>query len=117
MRHISFALTTDQVRTQTKTVTRRLGWKTLKPGTLLQPVVKSQGLKKGETVERIGGPIRVIDVVVERLNGGVSQSDVWREGFPQMSPEQFIDMFCHHNKCERTAEITRIHFEYMEARP
>lgn len=68
MRNMSFALTTDQVRQQTKTVTRRLGWKTLKPDTLIQPVVKGMGLKKGETVERIGGPIRVLNVRREPLN-------------------------------------------------
>jgi hypothetical protein len=58
-RNISFALTTDQVRSRTKTVTRRLGWKDLKPGTLLQPVVKAQGIPKGGKVEKIGGLIRV----------------------------------------------------------
>jgi hypothetical protein len=57
VRNISFALTTAQVRARTKTVTRRVGWTFLKPGDLLQPVVKCRGLKKGERVEKIGGPI------------------------------------------------------------
>jgi hypothetical protein len=47
MRLISFALTTGQIRNRTTTVTRRLWWKNLKPGTLLQPVEKAPGLKKG----------------------------------------------------------------------
>ena len=31
-RNMSFALTTDQVRKQSKTVTRRMGWRKTKPG-------------------------------------------------------------------------------------
>jgi len=42
-RMISMFLTQQQVKARTKTVTRRLGWRWLKPGTLLQPVVKAQG--------------------------------------------------------------------------
>ena len=38
MRHMSFALTTKQIKSRTKTVTRRLGWTFLKPGDLIQPV-------------------------------------------------------------------------------
>jgi hypothetical protein len=102
MRNMSFALTTDAVQARTKTVTRRLGWRFLQVGTLLQPVVKCQGLKKGEQVEKIGAPIRVTDVTREVLNEGVSQSDVLREGFPDLTPQQFIDMFCAHNGCKPT---------------
>jgi hypothetical protein len=111
---MSFALTTEQVRARTKTVTRRLGWMFLKRGTLLQPVVKCQGLKKGECVEKIGGPIRVVDVTRERLIDGLSQKDVAREGFPTWSPSEFADMFCEHNGCAPDAVVTRIQFEYVE---
>lgn len=37
-RHMSFSMTTEAVRRREKTVTRRLGWSDLKPGTLLWPV-------------------------------------------------------------------------------
>lgn len=114
MRNISFALTTEQVRNQTKTVTRRVGWMFLKKGDLLQPVVKGQGLKKGEAVEKIGGPILVVDVHREELLEGLSQSDVMREGFPGMSPREFAEMFCAHNGCRPTSFVTRIQFEYTE---
>ena len=57
MRNISFAKTTEQVRLQRKTVTRRVGWLFLKHGDLLQPIVKGQGIQKGGTVEKIGAPI------------------------------------------------------------
>jgi hypothetical protein len=114
MRNMSFALTTAQVRSKQKTVTRRLGWVLLQRGTLLQPVVKCQGLKKGEKVETIGGPIRVTDVTREVLREGVSQSDVLREGFPDLTPQQFIAMFCAHNNCTPETVVTRIVFEYVE---
>ena len=112
MRNISFALTTDQVRSRTKTVTRRLGWQQLQPGTLLQPVVKGMGLKKGERVEKIGGPIRVVRVDRVVLED-ISTTDVYREGFPTFTPRQFIRMFKQHNGCRRTALVTRIEFEYV----
>lgn len=112
MRNISFALTTKQIRNQSKTVTRRLGWHWLKLGELLQPVVKGQGIPKGGHVQKIGKPIRVVDVTREPLATGVSQSDVMREGFPRMSPQEFVEMFCQHNGCRPTSIVTRIVFSY-----
>lgn len=110
---MSFALTTDQVRARTKTVTRRRGWVTAKPGDVVQPIVKGQGLKKGEQVERIGGPIRF--VAVDRVVlGDISPQDVHREGFPQLTPRQFVAMFKQHNGGLRDQVVTRIQFEYVE---
>ena len=114
VRNISFALTTQQVRNQTKTVTRRLGWKDLKPGTVLQPVVKGMGLKKGERVEKIGGPIRVVSTRREPLgNVAFDDEDVRLEGFPQFDGPQFLALFCQHNRCTPDTEVTRIEFEYV----
>lgn len=113
MRHISFALTTTQIRDQTKTVTRRLGWTFLKPGDLLQPVVKCQGLKKGERIKKIGGPIRVVSIERAPLNA-ITPQDVYREGFPQMTREQFVQMFKKsHRGCRVGTEVTRIEFTYV----
>lgn len=115
MRNISFALTTAQIRNRTKTVTRRLGWVRLEPDTLLQPVFKSQGLKKGEHVRKIGGPIRVVAVDRVKLDT-LSVQDVYREGFPQFSKAQFIRFFKQANGCRRDTIVTRIEFEYVEER-
>lgn len=117
MRNISFFLTQRQVREQSKTVTRRLGWDWVNVGTLLQPIVKGQGLKKGETVERIGGPIRVVSVTREPLGRILGRAgDVAAEGFPEMTGIQFANMFCAHNNCDPDDEVTRIEFEYTEPR-
>ena len=114
MRLMSFALTTEQVRNQTKTVTRRLGWKNAKPGDVVQPVVKSQGIPKGGKVERIGGPIRFVSVTRVRL-GDISTIDVHREGFPNLTQRQFVEMFKEHNGGLKDQVVTRIEFEYVEA--
>jgi len=112
MRHMSFALTTEQIRQRKKTVTRRLGWEFLKPGDLLQPIVKGQGLKKGETVEKIGGPIRVVNVSRSPLNA-ITPQDVFREGFPAMTKADFVKMFKKsHRGCRVATVVTRIEFEY-----
>ena len=71
MRNISFSMTTEAVRRREKTVTRRLGWWNLKPGTVLQAVEKAQGLKKGEHVK----PICLIRVVVEGVIRGHDRTD------------------------------------------
>lgn len=114
MRHMSFFLTQRQVRERSKTVTRRLGWKDAKPGDLVQPVVKGQGLKKGETVEKIGGPIRFVRVDQVVLCD-ITPQDVYREGFPQMTTREFIKMFKQsHKGCRRDDRVTRIEFEYVE---
>jgi hypothetical protein len=111
---MSFALTTPQVRAQTKTVTRRIGWTFARPGDLVQPIVKGQGLKKGQTVERIGHPIRVVSVRREPLHA-ITDDDVVREGFPQLSAREFAGMFMDHNACLFDQLVTRIEFVYLPA--
>ena len=77
MRNMSFALTTEQIRARTKTVTRRLGWEFLKPGDLVQAVVKCQGLKKGEKVEPLA-ELRIVAVRRESLNADAARSEIRR---------------------------------------
>lgn len=114
-RNMSFYLTTDQVRNRTKTVTRRSGWQTLKPGTVVNACVKCMGLKAGETVERIC-QIRIVNVRREPLKAIIAegQAGADREGFPSMTPEEFVAMFCHHMGGDANQDITRIEFEYVD---
>lgn len=118
MRNMSFALTTEQVRARTKTVTRRIGWRFLRVGDLVQPVVKCQGLKPGESIQKIGGPIRVKSVRREKLDTIVDRRDYIEtalEGFPQMPPTEFVRMFCDHMRpCQPYWQVTRIEFEYAD---
>lgn len=108
MRNISFALTTPQFLDGSKTVTRRKGWEFLKPGDRLMAVEKGMGLKKGETVKRLG-EIEVVSVRRERLSA-ITYEDCRREGFPNFLPADFIAFYCSHNGGEREQEVTRIEF-------
>jgi len=111
---MSFFLTTEQIRRREKTVTRRLGWQRAKAGEIVQPILKGQGLKAGERVEKIGGPIRFVKVSREVLSS-MPLEDCAREGFPQMTPAEFVSMFVGHNSgCNRRTIVTRIEFEYVE---
>ncbi len=120
MKNISFALTTQQVRERTKTVTRRLGWKNVKRGELLQACVKCQGLKKGQHPEKLC-TIRVVkvsrealEVLTDSLDYGFSETT--KEGFPDGNrhwPSEFVAMFCDHNGCTPKTIVTRIEFEYV----
>jgi hypothetical protein len=113
---MSFALTEAQMLARTKTVTRRLRWRQARRGMLLQPIRKGQGLKAGESVVRLGYPIRVTDVRQERLDA-ITPEEVVREGFPDWTPAQFIEMFTGANVCPPHQLVTRIGFEYMVPLP
>jgi len=117
-RNISFALTTDQIRNRTKTVTRRLGWKFLKAGDVLNACVKCMGLKPGEKIERIC-QIRVVDVRQEALQAlcddrMYGRSESKKEGFLGMEGWQFALMFRENMKCDYATEVTRIEFKYID---
>ena len=113
-RNISFSMTTTQFRDRTKTVTRRLGWWALKPGTVLCGVEKARGLKKGEKIRRLG-LIEILAVRRERLDA-ITAEDVMREGFPGMAADDFVEMFCRTHRCEPDAWVNRIEFRYLEGR-
>lgn len=111
-RNMSFAMTTKQVKQQTKDITRRFSWLFLKPGDIVQPVEKSMGIKKGEQIKKIGGPIRIKSVRMEPLNK-ITQEDVTREGFPGWTPGQFVKMLVDHYHVDPDELINRIEFEYI----
>lgn len=110
-RNMSFALTTEQFKNQTKTVTRRRGWTFLKPGDVIMGCNKCMGLKPGEKLERLG-LIKVVSVSREPLNQ-ITNEDVTREGFPDMDKENFIHLFLTHMGGPREQLVTRIEFEYV----
>ena len=117
MRMMSFSLTTRQMRAREKDVTRRVGWKSLKPGTELLAVEKAMGLKKGEKVKPIG-KIRVLDVRRERLDelvnparGVYGQTEMVREGFPGLDPQSFMLQYL--PDIDPNELITRGEFEHL----
>lgn len=117
-RNISFSLTTPQFRDRTKTVTRRIGWNSLKPGDVLMGCEKCMGRKPGEPLVRLG-KIEVVDVrreplmaMSQRLGYGVRECAL--EGFPRMLPGEFVRFFCDsHPGCTPATEVTRIEFKYL----
>lgn len=74
---------------------------------------KGQGLKKGETAEKLR-VIRVVSVRREMLSRLVDEPDygreeMRREGFPHMHPIAFIESYFEH----LDDVVTRIEFEYV----
>lgn len=115
MRNISFMLTTSQFIDGTKDVTRRLGWTFADVGMELCAVEKSQGLGKGGKIKRLG-TIRLVGVRREPLSNMTRDTvyghhEVVREGFPGMSPKEFVEFFCwSHKGCKPSTIITRLEF-------
>lgn len=113
MRAISFMLTQPQIKARTKDVTRRDGWRNAEPGERLRGVEKAMGLKKGEKHKELA-IVEVVSVRRERLDE-ITQEEVIREGFPDMTPAGFISMFCDsHRGIVPSSLITRIEFKYVD---
>lgn len=112
--NISFSMTPMQIINQSKDVTRRFGWDFLKVGQVLQPVLKAQGLKKGEKAQRLGGLIIVVSIRTEALNA-ITGEECVREGFPEFknSPEKFVNMLVKKYRCNEAAPVKRIEFDYL----
>jgi len=113
MRNMSFAMTTEAILDGTKTVTRRFRWLFLKPGDLVRPVYKGMGLKKGEKIRRLRGPLRIVSVRIEPLCD-MTDAECVLEGFPQMNAREFVAMLCAHYKCHSEKVVNRIQFEYTD---
>ncbi len=111
MKLISASLTSGKILDETKTVTRRVGWWNLIPGTKLCVVDRVMGFKKGEKPTRLK-VIEVISVRAEPLNH-ITQEDVVKEGFPGWTTKQFVSFFCEKMKCKPTLMVNRIEFKYV----
>lgn len=108
---MSFFLTTKQFIDGTKDVTRRRGWVNLKPGDRFMAVVKGQGLKPGEKIQRLG-ECECVSNTRESLPQIVHhKNDCAREGFPELLPFQFVEMFCKHMGGGMYQEVSRIEFK------
>jgi hypothetical protein len=116
-RLMSVALTEDAIRSRTKTVTRRLGWRFLKPGDHLTLCRKVMGRKKPDgTVEPLVrlAEVEVVSVRQERLHK-ITEQDVRAEGFAGWTAEQFVEFFCEHiPRAYPTGYVTRIEWRYLD---
>jgi len=111
-RLMAVSLTEQQVRARTKTVTRRAGWRMLRPGDRLTLCKKVMGRRRGEPLDRIA-LVEVISVRREPLNA-ITPADVAAEGFPQWTPAQFVAFFCHTHRCQPGSEVARIEWRYLD---
>lgn len=107
---ISFSMTEPQFIDGPKDVTRRTGWLRLRAGDRLIAVRKAMGLKRGEKVHRLG-MIEVVSVQNEPL-WSIAEDECRREGFPDMNPEDFVQVFCQgRQRCRPDSDVTRIEFK------
>jgi len=111
-RLMAVSLTELQVRARTKNVTRRAGWRMLRPGDTLTLCRKVMGRRPGEPLDRITD-VEVISVRREPLDA-ITHADVAAEGFPEWTPREFIEFFCRtHHGCTPATFVTRIEWRYL----
>lgn len=115
-RNMSFAMTTEQFRNRTKTVTRRFGWWFLKPGDIVCGVEKSMGIPRGTKIKRLGW----IEIVSTRRESifDITKEDCVKEGFPDFEPDDFVDMMSDHYPAKVFRgpiddQVNRIEFKYI----
>jgi len=130
MRNISFSMTTAQFKDRSKTVTRRLGWgcviQALKQGRpfKLMGCEKCMGRKVDEPLVRLG-PIEIVSAHWEPLQRMIDdpvygKAECVREGFPDWTPEQFVQFFCKGHKlpdgrpCTPASLVNRMEFRYLD---
>lgn len=113
---MSFTLTERQLMDGTKTVTRRTGWVSITVGTRLLAVRKAMGLKAGEKVQALC-EIEVVSVKRQALCC-IDAEDCAREGFPHLTPAEFIAFFTAQVKTpgmgRRIDEITVTRIEFRK---
>lgn len=111
MRLMSVALTEQAVIDRIKTVTRRRGWKFIKPGDRIQLCRKVMGRKVDEPLVKLA-VVEVTSVRREPLHA-ITPGDVIKEGFPQLNAAEFIVFFCKHMQVTADTEVTRIEWRYL----
>lgn len=111
-RLMSVSLTERAVVERRKTVTRRLGWRFIKPGDRLTLCRKVMGRRKGEPLVRLA-EVEVVSVRREPLDE-ISLTDLILEGFPTLTPLGFVEFFIEHMGGENDQEVTRIEWRYLE---
>lgn len=118
MRNISFAMTKEQFRDRSKDVTRRLGWWDAEVGWQLMGCEKCQGLGPGGKIVRMGA-IVLVDARRERLDRMLTDRtygvvEVCREGFPMMTPLEFVQFFIQgHKGATMNSVIMRLEFKHI----
>lgn len=127
-RLMSVSLTEQAVRERRKTVTRRLGWRFLKPGDQLLLVRKAMGRRRKDgTLEPLVclAEVEVVSVRREPL-WDITDDDIAREcvdpalcdevytdsGLP--TPTSWVQWFCEQMGCRPDTEITRIEWRYLD---
>ncbi len=89
-RRMSCSMTIEGVRSRRKTVTRRHvdTWQALKPGDRLTLIEKGMGLPKGAR-QVVLAEVEIVSARVENLLGGLTPTEVAKEGFEAWSPWEF----------------------------
>ncbi|WP_242528643.1 hypothetical protein [Mycobacteroides abscessus] len=107
---MSVALTTQAVRDRAKTQTRRDGWEWLLEGDQLALCPKYRGVRREDREL-----ITIVDVLSVRREPlrAITATDVLAEGFPDLSPAEFVAFFCRtHRGVRPDSVITRIEWAY-----
>lgn len=108
MKGMPFDDTYTQIALREQTVTRRLGWRSLRSGDQLCATHNGARLALLRVVEVGLEPLRMM---AEDLRYG--RAECRRSGYAALSPEQFVADFCSRYSCRADSIVTRIEFEYL----
>ncbi len=111
VRLMSFAMTVEQMRARRKTVTRRHTAKHVAEGDLILAVEKARGVRVADRVSI--AVIRVLSVRRETL-GMITPAECILEGFPELSPREFVQLYLKGNGISPRVPLTEIETTRIE---
>lgn len=128
-RLMAVSLTEASVMDRTKTVTRRLGWRHLRPGDRLTLCRKVMGRRRADgTVEPLVrlAEVEVVDVRRDKL-WAITDDEIAREAVldqpwvevyvdsGQPTPQAWVWWYCEQFGVQPDAEVTRIEWRYLDS--
>ena len=111
-RLMSVALTEQAVRDRRKTVTRRLGWRMLKPGDHLTLCRKVMGRRKDEPLIRIC-EVEVVDVRRERSGTSRTRTSSERVSTSMSGRRPIPWTLLRAREVQPDTEVTRVEWRYL----
>lgn len=120
---MSVSMTLPAVLARTKTVTRRHedSWAHLAEGDELELIEKGMGLPKGSK-QVVVAKVRIVSVRIERLRLIDQPGELVAEGFPDMTPAEFVTFWLKGHGYRNVGTLTgpdgstpcrRIEWEYL----
>lgn len=110
MIYLDFPYTKKYIKNRVQTVTHRVECPDIQPGDLFIACEKFEDNEPCNILRH--HQLRVVNKREEKLCN-ISQEDIYKEGFPNVTIAEYLDLFKRRYKCKDEQVVTRIEFKYV----